>query len=113
MPRARFRIPSFEARRAREARKLEPVEFAPVRRNPLKPQTKVHMQHSVGGKFESGKRWELIAGQEYWLDSDKADEFIIKGYAQGNLSRNYSDDEKAEMTSSVHRITFDEEGISG
>lgn len=79
----------------------------------MKPQTKVRMINSVGGKNHGDKkrRWTLDAGKEYWLDADLADNFIIRGYADGNLSRNYSDDELAEIRAGVHTINLNQEGI--
>jgi len=106
MPRFRFGIPRFEHRRQKADARLEPVRFHPVVRNPLVPQTKVRMHQSVGGKFESGDRWELISGNDYWLDDAKADEFIIKGYCSGNLSREYSENEQAQIRSNVQVVTM-------
>lgn len=84
-----------------------------VKRKRFQPQTSVLMLRDVGGKFEDGvHRWSLSAGQKYWLDAEKADEFIIKGYAQGNLSRDYSEDEMAFIRSSMQTITLPREVLS-
>lgn len=67
-------------------------------------QTKIKVTTSIHGKFKNGKHFDLVAGEDYWVDEAKADEFIIKGYAVGELSRNYSDDEKAQIRASVQVI---------
>jgi len=67
-------------------------------------QSKVKMLNSVFGHNEDGSAFELVAGEEYWLDYDKADEWILKGYADGQLSKDYSDDEKAQILSNVQYI---------
>lgn len=100
-------LPRFEHRRQKADARLEPVQFAPVVRNPLVPQTKVRMLQSVGGKFEDGKtRWELVSGRDYWLDDVKADEFIIKGYCSGNLSREYTTMEQEAIRSNVQIVSM-------
>ena len=109
-----LRLPSyFERQRVRAATKLEPVEFAPVRRNPLKPQTKIVMKQSLHGRFQNGKHYDLVAGKPYWVDQEKADEFIVKGYAEGIMSRKYSDDEVAAIRSSIQVIQTTEEMFNG
>jgi hypothetical protein len=45
----------------------------------------VKMINSVG---------EHVAGTEVKLDPDEADSFILKGYAEGELSREFSDEER-------------------
>jgi hypothetical protein len=50
--------------------------------------TPVRMVNSVG---------EHIAGEEYDLDTETADRFILLGYAEGAVSRPYSDDELAAL----------------
>lgn len=39
---------------------------------------------------------QYIAGELYDIPSEKADDFILKGYATGSLSREYSPSEKAD-----------------
>jgi len=109
-----LRLPSyFERRRLKEAKALEPVVFAPVRRNPLKPQIKIKMHQSIHGRFKDGKHYDLEAGKSYWVDQEKADEFIVKNYASGILSRPYSDDEMANIRSNIQVITnFSQEGLT-
>jgi len=63
----------------------------------------VVFKNSVGGGKGS---WEYLAGREYGLIAEKADEFIIKGYATGTLSRHYDTQEKQELLAKMQRITF-------
>lgn len=53
--------------------------------------TRVHMVVSVGG--------DLVAGEEYDLPFDRADELIVKGYAEGRLSRDYDEWEVVSLRS--------------
>jgi hypothetical protein len=107
-----LRLPSFFQRREAKARKkFEPIKFRPVRRNPLKAQTKIRMVNSVHGKFKDGVHYNMVAGKSYWVDSEKADEFIVKGYAEGNLSRKYSDDEVAAILAGIQVIDMDQGGL--
>jgi hypothetical protein len=41
---------------------------------------------------------DLIAGEQYDLPVELADEYIIKNYALGTLSRPFTDDQIAHMT---------------
>lgn len=108
-----LRQPSFFRRkRAKEAKQFQPVVFKPVRRNPLKPQTRIRMINSVHGYFRDGSHYSLTAGLTYWVDEEKADEYIVKGYAEGDLSRVYSDDEVAAIRSSITVISLDQEGLT-
>lgn len=50
--------------------------------------TKVLMLKSVGS---------IVAGHTVRLPVEQADEFIVKGYAEGELSREYSEEERAEL----------------
>ena len=71
------------------------------------PQSKIKVTVSIHGKFKNGKKFNMdpdggeAGNGEYWLDQHIADQYIIKGYAVGELSRNYSDDEKAQIRSTV------------
>jgi hypothetical protein len=40
---------------------------------------------------------DYVAGEEYELDDELADRFIIFGYAEGELSRDYSIEERQEL----------------
>jgi hypothetical protein len=105
-----LRVPSFYERKRLKAQKaLEPVVFTPVRRNPLVAQTKIKMLSTVHGKFKDGNHFELIGGGDYWVDEPVADEYIVKGYATGKLSRNYSDDEQAQIRANVQAISMNSE----
>jgi hypothetical protein len=52
------------------------------------PKTPVKMLVSVAG--DAG---EFIAGKQYKVDPDLADQLIARGYAAGGMSRVFSDDE--------------------
>lgn len=47
---------------------------------------------------------EYVAGEQYDLPSDLADRFILRGYASGELSRNYSVDERAAMSANHQEV---------
>jgi hypothetical protein len=103
-----LRLPSYyERRRLKVEKAITPVEFLPVRRNPLVPQSKIKVTVSIHGKFKNGKKFNMdpdggkANNGEYWVDAAKADEFIIKGYALGELSRNYTEGERAQIRSTV------------
>jgi hypothetical protein len=55
----------------------------------------VRMINSVG---------EYIAGMPYVLDDEEADRFILLGYASGELSREYSDEERELVRASVQTV---------
>jgi hypothetical protein len=40
---------------------------------------------------------EYVAGEEYDLDEDLADRFIVLGYAEGELSRDYDEQERESI----------------
>ena len=68
------------------------------------------MLRDVFGKFrDPSYRWQLSAHQHYWVDEDVADQFIVKGYAQGKLSRTYSEDEVTNIRSNVQNVSLDQE----
>ena len=52
------------------------------------PTTRVHMLLSVD---------EFTAGENYDIPVEVADRFIIRRYAEGNLSREYSAEEQAVL----------------
>jgi hypothetical protein len=39
-----------------------------------------------------------VAGEKYDLDTALADRYILRGYASGNLSREYTDSEVRDLT---------------
>jgi hypothetical protein len=94
----------FIRKEEKEAKKLEPQVFKPIYRRPFMPQTQVKMLNSVFGRNPDGSSYECVAGEEVYIDQDQADEFILKGYADGQLSRNFSDDEVAQIKSNVQYI---------
>ena len=47
---------------------------------------------------------EHVAGETYRLPAEKADSFILKGYADGDLSRVYGDVEVAELTANSQTV---------
>jgi hypothetical protein len=49
---------------------------------------------------------EHAAGTEIELPDELADLFIIKGYAEGVLSRDYDDSERAEILADHQRVEF-------
>lgn len=63
----------------------------------LTRKSKVHMVLSVG---------EHEAGKSYRLPKALADQYIVKGYAEGNLSRAYSDEERQLLMGPTQVITI-------
>ena len=59
---------------------------------------KVLMLVSVGG--------DLVAGRTYKVIAEQADELIVKEYAEGELSRPFSDEERAVMRSNMQVVNF-------
>src|SRR4030095_10200366 len=57
--------------------------------------TEVTMINSVG---------EHVAGTKVKLDPETADRFILRGYAEGALSREYSEDERAAIQGESQRV---------
>ena len=58
---------------------------------------KVTMINSVG---------EYPAGEEVELDDSLADRFILLGYADGQLSRDYEVDERAEIEGTAQVVSL-------
>jgi hypothetical protein len=56
----------------------------------------VRMINSVG---------ERIAGMPYVLDEEEADRFILLGYAEGELSRDYTDEEREVVRATVQEVS--------
>lgn len=94
--------------RAKRRVPIEEVRFLPITQV-FKPQRHVVMLKDVTGWVNNDKRtarkWHFSAGKEYFIDTDVADQFIVKGYAKGELSRHFSDDELAEIRASVVNIS--------
>lgn len=49
---------------------------------------------------------EHVAGESYEVVDELADRFIILGYADGELSRDYTDEEREAMHATVQRVTL-------
>ena len=58
--------------------------------------TSVRMTNSVG---------EFVAGKDYELDDETADRFILRGYAEGELSREYADGEAEDITGGTQTVS--------
>jgi hypothetical protein len=102
--------------RARRKAKVGTVEFLPVS-SVFRPQREVVMLKDVTGWVNNdkrtGKKWHFNTGGKYYIDDNMADSFILKGYAEGQLSRSYSEDEIAEMRSAVQTINTPAGGPNG
>jgi hypothetical protein len=57
---------------------------------------KVTMINSVG---------KYVAGEEYEIEDSEADRFIILGYAEGTLSREPSDEERAAIEATHQAVS--------
>lgn len=49
---------------------------------------------------------EHPAGEELELADELADRFVLCGYAEGTLSREYSDDERANITDGHQEVSL-------
>ena len=58
----------------------------------------VQMINSVG---------EYVAGESYEIPDDEADRFVMLGYADGTLTREYSEHEIADMRGTHQAVSFD------
>lgn len=88
-------------------RDLSPVTFAQVT---WTPQVRVRFTRDVSGWLHRDERvkWHFAAGSVHMVDEQHAVEFITKGYATGQLPRNVSDDERAEIRSVMTTIGLGE-----
>jgi hypothetical protein len=79
---------------------LRPVEFQPVN---WTPQVEVTFTRDVNGWLDrdSSVKWHFAAGSTHMVDEEHAVEFIVKGYATGELPREVSADEQAEIRSVI------------
>lgn len=62
--------------------------FDRLRREPGVSVSRVRMRLSVG---------DHVAGEQYDLPLEVADRYIVRGYAQGDLSREFSAEEIADL----------------
>jgi hypothetical protein len=46
-----------------------------------------------------------VAGEEADLDPETADRFILLGYAEGELSREFTDEERDELTGGSQEVS--------
>jgi len=49
---------------------------------------------------------EFVAGEQYDIPVEVADRFIVRGYAEGQLSREYSAEEHAALHSNHQVVTL-------
>jgi hypothetical protein len=82
---------------------LKPVTLQPVN---WQPQVRVTFTRDVCGWLdrEQGLKFQFGAGKTYLIDEQHAVEFLTKGYCTGELPRAVSDDEAAEIRSSMVTI---------
>ena len=79
---------------------MRPVTFQPVN---WAPQVRVTFTRDVNGWLDRDQRikWHFAAGSTHMVDEQHAVEFIVKGYATGELPRFVSADEQAEIRSVI------------
>jgi hypothetical protein len=84
-------------------RQVVPIRLEPVN---WQPQVRVTFTRDVCGWLdrERGLKFQFGAGRTYLIDEQHAVEFIVKGYATGELPRPVSDDEAAELRSQMVTI---------
>ena len=49
---------------------------------------------------------EHVAGEQYELDTETADRWILLGYANGDLSRTYSEEEHAAIEAASQGVSL-------
>ena len=88
-------------------RDKQPTFVAPE--DAFQAQTQVTMLRDVNGWLDrkKGLKWSLQKGHTYLVDEAKAAEFITKGYANGELPREVSDDEAAEWRAQMTTISLE------
>jgi hypothetical protein len=86
---------------------LKPVTLQAVS---WQPQVQVTFNRDVCGWIsrEQGLKFQFAAGKTYLIDEQHAIEFIVKGYCAGELPRPVSDDEAADIRSSMVTIGLGE-----
>jgi hypothetical protein len=94
---------SYAAIQNRQRKELYPVEFQPVN---WQPQVEVTFTRDVTGWINQsqGVRFHFNAGSTHMVDEQHAVEFIVKGYATGDLPREVSQDERDELRSVMTTI---------
>jgi hypothetical protein len=91
------------ARIRRHQRPITPVTLQPVN---WQPQVRVTFTRDVSGWLDrpQGVKFQFAAGSTHLIDERHAVEFIVKGYCTGELPRPVSDDEAADIRSSMTTI---------
>lgn len=79
---------------------LAPITFQPTH---WQPQVRVTFTRDVNGWLDRDRsiKWHFAAGSSHMVDEQHAVEFIVKGYATGELPRPVSADERAEIRSVI------------
>ena len=87
-------------RRHQHHQAMRPVTFQPTH---WQPQVRVTFTRDVNGWLDRDQniKWHFAAGSTHMIDEQHAVEFIIKGYATGELPRFVSADEQAELRSVI------------
>ena len=90
-------------RRHQHREALKPITFQAV---DWQPQVQVTFTRDVNGWLDRDQniKWHFAAGTTHLVDEQHAVEFIIKGYATGQLPRHVSADEHAELRSVITTI---------
>jgi hypothetical protein len=96
---------SLFAKIREERRRAKPLKFV-TPSEAFEPQVEVRMLKDVTGWVDRGRRekFHLGAQRTYMVDEQTAVEFITKGYAAGELPREVSEDERAEIRSVMTTI---------
>lgn len=86
---------------------MTPITFQPVN---WQPQVRVRFTRDVNGWLDrdANIKWHFAAGSVAMIDEQHAVEFIVKGYAVGELPRFVSADEQAEIRSVITIIGLGE-----
>lgn len=76
------------------------ITFAAVN---WQPQVRVTFLRDVNGWLDRDQqiKWHFAAGTSHLIDEQHAIEFIVKGYAVGELPRFVSADEQAEIRAAI------------
>ena len=79
---------------------LKPVTLRPVN---WQPQVQVTFTRDVCGWLnrEQGHKFQFASGSTHMIDEQHAIEFIVKGYATGQLPRHVSQDEAETLRSVI------------
>lgn len=91
----------------RRLRDFRPVTFAAVS-DAFKPEVTIRFKKDVSGWVNRDRkiRFHFNAGRTYMVDRETAVQMIVKGYATGELPRQVSDDERADIRSAMSTISL-------